>query len=728
MGLSLLVVLASFAVRLPGDAVTAAIACALAVLAAVVLLVRDGMGRPDPAVAAAGVGVSALTALPFLASGRVGLPGVSLNNDTSVHLLWSEGMRSDAMARLYPLNPGYPLGPHSLMATVAEGTGVDMDRVMVGLLIASPVLLGVMVAAALRPAPAVLRAPAAVVVALSYLSAAWYGQGAFKEPLMSLLLIGFALGLRDLLHRDRGLGLGAFIPLALIAAGGILIYSYLAVAWFAATAGLTVVLAAAVHRWRPARILRGARSAALPAAVGAGVALAAVAVELPRLATYLRDVGASPAEGSGGIAEQDLGNLAGPLPAAEGLGVWPAGDFRFAPAPETFLFEELKLLALFAVVGGALFLIARGRHIALVAALAAAALLYVLSERGQSPYVAAKGLVVLAPLVMLVTMRALLPERLPRAAWARGFFAARIAVAFVIGAAGLWSAERVLRGSPVESTAHRDALAELRPIVEPGPTLFLGIDDYAGWRLREVPLAYFGGFPSPVGVAAREDKPYEYGNQLDWDSFDAATLDRFRYVVTPRSPADSSAPPSFRLVAAIGPYEAWERTTATAPREILETADSSAAPLDCSTPPGRRIARARGVAGVTPDRVPVQGGLPPLLAGQAQPVTLSLPPGSWSLAVKYTSPVTVRLQTGPVKVARLPATTSRPGPWWSGGRVRSDGRPQQLLVIPERESRLTTTAFPGSLSGIVAVRDGAVRTVPLARACGRLVDWYRQSA
>jgi hypothetical protein len=57
--------------------------------------------------------------------------------------------------------------------------------------------------------------------------------------------------------------------------------------------------------------------------------------------------------------------------------------------------------------------------------------------------------------------------------------------------------------------------------------------------------------------------------------------------------------------------------------------------------------------------------------------------------------------------------------------MRSDGSPQALLIISERESRLTSTSLPGSLSGLVAVRDGAPGTVRLRRACGRWVDWYR---
>jgi hypothetical protein len=728
VGCSALVALTSLAVRLPGDAVTAAVAAGLAVAVAAVMAARNGLGRPDPAVAAAALGTAALTALPFLAWGRLGLPGVSLNNDTAVHLVWSEGMRSELMAALYPSNPGYPLGPHSLMATLAEGTGLDMDRVLTGLLIASPVLLAIMVAGALRPVAGLLRAPAAMAVAMSYLVAAWYGQGAFKEPLVSFLVVGFALGVGDLLGRRARLPAAACVPVALICAGALLVYSYLAIAWLGLTAVIALVLTVARRRTRPAAVVRAARSAAPAVALGVLAALAAVAVELPRLANYAGSVGASPADGRGGIAEQDIGNLAGPLPATEGLGIWPAGDFRFAPPPDTFALAELQLLTLIAVVAGAVVLIVRGRHLALPAALGAAALLYLVSERTQSPYVAAKALVVLSPLVTLVALRALLPEARPASGGLRALFVARIAGAVVLGGATLWSAERVLRASPVESQAQRQDLESLRPLVARGPTLHLGVDDYAGWRLRGTRVAYVGGIPSPVPLTTRAAKPYVYGNQLDWDSVDPAALDRFRYVIAVRSPSDSAAPANFRRIAATALYEAWERTGPTAPRDVLEREDLSGAPLDCTSGAGRRLARGGGVAGLLRPRVVVAEGLPALLPGQAQTLAVTLPRGRWTLAAKYTSPVSVRLQAGRAVIARVPANTNRPGPWWPAGRIDSDGSPQQLFVIPERESRLTTAAFPGFVSGLVAVRDGPAPTVPLRRACGRLVDWYRPAA
>ena len=50
-----------------------------------------------------------------------------------------------------------------------------------------------------------LRAPAAVLAAIPYLGAAYLAQGAFKEPMLGLALLGFALCAAAALERTRRL-------------------------------------------------------------------------------------------------------------------------------------------------------------------------------------------------------------------------------------------------------------------------------------------------------------------------------------------------------------------------------------------------------------------------------------------------------------------------------------------------------------------------------------------
>lgn len=726
VGFAALIVVATFAVRLPGRAATSAVVVLLVLVASIVFLVRTRrfplLGLP--AVLTGGA-AAAVGALPFLSAGSVGIPGVSLNNDTGVHLLWAEGLRSDEMHRFYPANPGYPLGPHSLLATLATGTGVDMDRAMTALVIAIPVLAALTAFGALRRSvPLPLAVPASVLVAFSYLQAAWYGQGAFKEPSMALLLLGFVLALAAVLRADAAARARAAAPLGLVVAGTLLVYSYLGVVWLG-LAGLFLLASALLVGRGPKRVpvATALRAAVPPAAVAAGVALLGVAVELPRLWRYATSIGASPA--SGGIAENNLGNLPKPLQGSEALGIWPVADWRFPPDPGTFLLQEWKLLVLAAVVGGAVVLVLRRREPALPAALGAAGIVAALSSYGQSPYVTAKALTILAPFVTIVVAQALLGRRTGRGQHAATLHGASMAIGIALLLAGAASAVKVLRWSPVESPAQREQLEALRPALGDGPTLVLVADDYAGWRLRGVRVAYVGGLPSPTALEPRATRPYALGQPLDWDSVTPAKLDAFDSVVTARGAYSSQPPPNFRLVKRTPLFAVWRRTGPTPPREVVEPAGEPFAALDCRSPQGRALRSRGGTASILPTApIRLASGLPPLIPGVATPVPVALPRGKWSLSVQYIGQVPVRLQVGR-RALELPANTNRPGTWWPGLSIRSDGRPQQLLVIAERASRVTPTTIAASVSGIVAVRQEPRRRVPLRQACGRVVDWYR---
>jgi hypothetical protein len=729
VGLATMIAVATVAIQLPGDAVTAAVIGLIVLCAAVAWVIHDGIGRIDLAALAAALGVVALLSLLFLSANRIGLPGIQVNNDTATHLLWTETLRSDLMATLYPSNPGYPLGPHSLLAALAQGTGASAANALTGLLIAAPVLLALTAAAVLRPLPLILRAPAAAISSVTYLVAAWFGQGAFKEPMMSLLLLAFALSLSARLTARERPGPRAFVPAGLIVAGSLLTYSYLALAWLG-VAGLLAIAGTLWFRW-PGRagVVTAVRGALLPIGVGVGVTIVATAVEIPRLWRYLHAVGTSPADGGGGIDSSALGNLSGPLSPAEMLGVWPAGDFR--AVPDHWYLQELKGLALLAAIGGALSLIQRHRprDLGLISALGAGLIVWLLSDRGQSPYVTAKSMAIVSPIIALVAFRGLLPTAWPQLARPRAVTAGRIVAAGVLAAGLLWSTEVVLRGLPVESSQQRDQLEALRSTVRPGPTLFMGVDDHAGYRLRGVRLGSVqSGPPLPISVSIRPEKQWALGLPPDWDSFDAKTLDQFRFVITVRSAFGSAAPSNFRLVKQNELYQVWERTGPTQPRSTIESADVPAVPLDCTTAKGRRIAREKGEAAVeVRPFVPLMTNVPALPLGGASEVTIALPAGTWDLAARYRSMSPLRIMYGSVRVGGLPPNTDWPGPYWSAGRIVSDGHAQQLVVIAERESRFGGAVVPAEVGALVAVSTEGEKTVPLKQACGKYVDWYRTS-
>ncbi len=697
---------------------TSAVVVALVTItAAITLVVLRPEGRPRWLLLVVPAAF-ALTAVPFLADGHVGLLGMGLNNDTSTHLTWIESLRSEFMRSQFA--PGsYPLGPHKLVVTVAEGLGVDADRALTGLLIAIPVLTALTAVQGLAAATALIRVSAALVVAFGYLLAAYFGQGAFKETMLALFVLAAAVVLEQLLDTPRPRRAGA-VPLGFIVGAALLTYSYVALAWFGALGVLLVVLWLA--RDRPSRhvLATTLRVAAPMALIAAAAALVATAVDLRRTLTFFESVGVSAAQSNGAIPKDELGNLAQPLPLREAFGIWPSADVRFPPPAETFMFGPLRWLLIAAVVYGVVVLFRR-REFALPAALGAAFAVFLVTRDRESPYVVAKALVVITPLFLIVALRGLTVRPLSGPSTGYG---ARIALALVIGVAALQSSVWVLRGSPVESVEQRDQLAELRPLLHGRPTLFLGIDDFGAWRLRNVPIGMFAvAMGSSVPFDGNPKKPWTFGQPADFDSVRSADLDRFRFAIAPRAAYGSKPPRNFRVVRTTSLFALWERTGPTPRgRRVAERSGSPTGVLRCT-----RTTKA-GTADV-PVRAPVLIPPPPVLApGASATVTLDLPAGTWDLSVQYLARIPARLQIGARRVGYLPANTTRQGPYWPMARIRSTGEPIGLLVIAERQSRLTSPNDVVEITSIAATDARGQRTVPLREACGRAVDSYDPTA
>jgi hypothetical protein len=743
VGLAVLVVLGAIAIGLPGHGATAAVICVLVLLAcAVLVLARTEISWPWRGLAVVVLPVLGAS-IPFLANGRVGILGVSLDNDTSVHLLWTEGLRSSLMSSLYPIFDGYPLGPHSLVATLAAATGIRADHALDALLLVVVPITALAAAAAVPRIALWRKALIGLLASLTYLASAYYGQGSFKEPMMGLFLLAFVLVLREL-RRMPGASVGetdpggqggsnravwarwarAGIPAGLLAAAAIYTYSYLALAWLG---GFLVVWFLVELLASPAWILRATlRRHALTriAAVtlgGGAVMVVAILPSLGRLLNYFNAVGAS--SGGGGIPTSNLGNLAGPLSPFEGLGVWLAPDYRFSPA-NVFHAGELASLALVVLIFGLLWALRR-RDLALPAAVAICAAIYFYSQAHQSPYVTAKSLVVAAPLVMVVGARGLLSGRDASQGggwWSTIRLLAGLAFAFV----ALHSSLLALRAEPVGSTAQTTELAQLRAVVGHAPTLFLGNDDFAGWELRGVHLAYPSttSFPSPIAVAL-SIKPYVYGDAFDFDSVSPSQLNRFAYVITTNTPYASQPPANFQLARSLPGFQLWRRVGPTAPRLNIDTGQAPGAVLDCHTTPGARLSRRAGVAAIMETPV-LSGAIAALSPGANTTVGMRLPRGEWDLSLQYTSAEILKLNAGGAHW-QLPANTARPGPYFYFGSVRSDGRtPVSVQIYEEHPSRFASPLDQADLSSIAATsRPDARKLVPLADACGRYVDWYR---
>src|SRR4051812_16908342 len=277
-GISALLVICGIAVKLPGHAVTAAVVTGAAVIGCFVAFGRARVPAGTVRIGAivAVIGAALVVAIPFATSGRVGILGQGLvNDDMASHLLFTEWISSHAGPTPDLIKDGYPLGPHAIVAATAKVSGASLIQAFAGLTGTIAVLLALTAYGALAGIREWLRAPAAVLAASPYLAAAYLAQGAFKEPMLALALLGFTLalpGLRGEWSRrvgspgyqsgsdGRSPGARAAIPLGVIAAGTIYNYSFPGLAWLIGAALVwMLVIALREHDFRLRERLRGAR-------------------------------------------------------------------------------------------------------------------------------------------------------------------------------------------------------------------------------------------------------------------------------------------------------------------------------------------------------------------------------------------------------------------------------------------------------------------------------------
>ncbi len=762
-GLALLLFLAAAGTRLPGRADTAAVVIGLAFILAAAYLwrtrtpTRPRLGIPLWAWVTAIV-VVLVAFIPFGAIGRVGILGVGTNDDMTEHLLaaWALGGRhADVVSKL--VHSGYPIAPHALVAAIAGATGISVQQAFMGLLIAVPALLALAAAGLISALcerlgepfpspPPILVALAGALAGVCYLQSAFLAQASFKEPLQSVFVVAFAAALlsasdlTDGTMRRRIPVIG--IPAAVLAAGSVYVYSYPGLAWVGA---VLVIWTAVLVIARRGRLPRGWQITA----VSIAAFLLLIAPEVPRLIEFA---------GSGYNRETAhvFGNLPRALPPREVLGIWPRLDFRFdvsvgSPAGIAGLVASAALAA-------CLLRSIWRRELMPAILFGVAAALYGVNAL-RSPYSAAKTMTILAPIATIILGREavrLLAERPPRVSLRS---AAVVLLAVLLGW-GAYSDLEVLRDAPVGPSAHADELTALRARLGQAPTLFLGADDFVHWELRGAnvatpPAPLYTTAVVPLRLAKAHQDPRltalrgttttlnrfaGVGLAFDFDSIPAATLDRFTYVILPRSGYRSAPPRNWRLIARGRSYELWRRAGATPVRGTLTEVDNPGAILDCRLPGSRRLSERRGTAMVraTPvvgEPVAWRGRIG--YAGAAAWQRLALRPGRWVIALQYaaTVPVTV---TGPGLRASLPAALEPRGPYWFVGIVTvRHARPTRLTV------RYTELPWLGRILGAFglarAPRPTGLRAlgritasqapeidqaVPLRRACGRYVDWY----
>ena len=726
VGFAALMIVADVAIKLPGRSVTASAVVGFAVAGAVGFLWRRRVLPMQPSDVAIIIVALIAASVPFIASGRVGVPGVSELNDTANHLVFAEGLRSSAMAKLWPLPAGYPLGPHSVVAVIGTATGMPLDRALTGLLLAIVPITALVAQHAVSDQVLWRRAVVALTCALGYLLASYYAEGAFKETIMAGLLLAFVLHVEQVQSRWARKNAVArwrnMVPVVLLVGGAVYTYSYLGLAWPAVS---TVIWLVAEMARRPAGlsglVSRRNLSSIAPWAAGTVVLLAVILAPIAGQAiSFFKVFGLTPA--TVGTISAPLANLIGPLSPYEALDLWWSADFRRVPA-NGFHAGELAAFALAVLVFGVIWSVRR-RRLLMPATVVGCALIWWLAQRSGSPYVAAKALVISVPVVTAMGLRALL-TRFEGSRSAR-VMAVSIAAIFCLAAA--YSSYQELRNVPVQAPEASLELAAFSHTIGDSAVLFLGDDDYVPWQLRPAAVTSLSRNGISLSAATtRATKPWVSGQALDFDSVDPADLDRFRFVVTSDSAYASQPPANFRLRKAARLYNLWERVGPTTPREILEPSGAPGAILNCSTPTGRRVSTERGQASVMTPPITAPGSA--LLPGGSGVASLALPPGRWEISIQYTSSTAVQLGIESSHWT-MPAYLGRMGPFFAAGTVSGHGRASPLLLRIASQRPSVLTGSGGNLFTAVPVIaatrvPNTRRLVRLRQACGQYIDWYR---
>ncbi len=496
-------------VRLPGHGSISAIVVLVGVAASLVYLQGRGVWREAfragwPVALLAALGAS----LPFIAEGHFGILGTSFNPDMSQHLQAAAQLAQGHAGQLQ--RQGYPLGPHAIVVALNKGLGIGLVHGFSGLTVAVVVLAPLTALAAFRdrrPAP---RTAAALLVGLAYAVASYFAQGAFKETMEALFLLGFVLVLREG-TRDPVASPLRFVPAALIAVGTVYVYSFPGLLWLLGTAVVWAIVELALG-WRCDRDGTRAAAAGLagPVAIGVGAAVVLLAPEIGRMIDFHKFETFDP-NGPG------LGNLFGQVSPFEALGIWPSGDFRLAPGDGAVPAAAYYLGAAFATVllGYGIWRCIRRRETVLLSGLAVAAVAYLAARVGGTAYTSGKAIEIAAPLCALTILLPLthdvqlfLSTSIPAKGTAGGGSllagglatlraGGRQAVALAacvvfFAAAGLCSA-LALANAPVGPASYSPALTGLRPLVANGSTVVLASPEfladehgvpYIAWELR----------------------------------------------------------------------------------------------------------------------------------------------------------------------------------------------------------------------------------------------------
>jgi hypothetical protein len=647
--------------------------------------------RVSPWASVAALAVLIAYGAPVLLSGQPTFAGYLRLDDTSTWLsiidrVVSHGRSlSDLAPSTFQLNlnayvgaGGYPTGSFLLPAVGRALVGGDAAWIFQPYLACCGAALALGINALLRPLvdSARLRGGVAFVAAQPALLYGYSLWGGIKELTTAFELVLLAALVVPMLTREppepRRL-----LPAAVAGAAVMVTLGPGGAVWVAPA------LAAAIVSW----LWRARRSVAVPRVLVRASALAGAtaALSLPVLLVltqFLHTDSALFAGGGGGSSPLALGNLVHPLSVFQLAGVWPVGDFRYAPSqlPTALLIWLVGVTA----AGGVWWAVARRRpglplYLGVVAVGCALTWL-----SGGTPWVVGKALAIASPALLACGLGFVAGHARARAG---------LVAAAVIAVGVLWSNALAYHDVLLAPRARLAELARIgRLVAGAGPTLLNEYEIYGDRHfLREgapqEPAEY-----RPSLIALSDGTLLTKSAWADLDSFDLSTLMPFRSIVVRRSPAESRPPSVYRLRWAGAFYELWQRPVKPATRVIVHDplGDSNQEPWcgNASTGASRPRCSVQAVAVPSCPRIRALGAQAAraggsLVAIQRAPATVvraaqaSVPAG-WAVDVAA-GRVTPRT-LGTLR-ARVSLTAAQRYAVWLGGsfargfEVSVDGRP-----------------------------------------------------
>ena len=496
---------------------------------------------------------------PVALTGEWTWPGYNFVNDTAPNFIYADllsrqGMTlpaaidsTTAVIQAAPINLGYPVGAHGLLATVQPLTGADLPAVYHPIIAAIAGLAAMAMAqlarrAGLAPLPAAVAGVLPVGAVLLYR----YGlHGSIKEELVVALMATAAALAREALDRDLSIRFAVLI--ALCAAALLHVFSAVGAA-YALVLGVLLLAVALVEG-------RGVVVIGRLAAAGVAIGVLAVAVNLSDVTSFAKHAGDAFAS-EGGASTAYLGHLIRALPLVEASGIWFSRDYRAAVPAQHELANAvgIAVVALLAIAGIVLEL--RRRRPAGLLLLIPMAVVGALLAPSLSPYAGGKLLVVLSPAVVLMAAIggfALLAKRIRWLQVLAGLGLA-VMIAGVLVSDGLGYREATL-APPDRIDAMTDAADHA---TGGGVWLVNEWEEFAKYFMRDIKVNAAFEAESPRPAEMRKPRPI-FGRYYDLDALTLQYVDSFPGIIKRRSPGASRPPASFEQSYDNDYYEVWRK-------------------------------------------------------------------------------------------------------------------------------------------------------------------------